>query len=223
MLVKPDKTPFVLPLRSSWEIIIQQTPASPFKKKKSGRNWEAQARFHRDFNALSPPKWRLHVWLCQLLICRQYVKVAHVSDFHGHHTKGEQIADKGAPFPFSAVVRTTASISQIISSTSKRFSLKGDCFTPFIKSPTLLMPRGTVSGYFSSCLFCSFHWGLVSKTRLYKEEAKFSSHTHTKKAHKYFWGTVVCVWGWGGGGGKEAVKWIEHLFYYYYSDPIQVL
>lgn len=33
------------------------------------------------------------------------------------------------------------SMSQIISSTSKRFSLKGDCFTPFIKSPSFLMPQ----------------------------------------------------------------------------------
>lgn len=31
------------------------------------------------------------------------------------------------------------SISQIISSTSKRFSLKGDCLAPFIKSPSFLM------------------------------------------------------------------------------------
>ena len=36
------------------------------------------------------------------------------------------------------------SISQIISSTSKRFSLKGDCFTPFIKSP-LFTPKGLSS------------------------------------------------------------------------------
>lgn len=126
MLVKSDKTAFVLVLRSSEKLSF-----NPFK----GRNWEAAAFSLRLF-ALSSLKWRLHVWLCQLLICRQYVKVAHVSDFHGHHTKGEQIADKGAPFPFSSVVRKTKSISQIISSTSKRFSLKGDCFTPFIKSPS---------------------------------------------------------------------------------------
>ncbi|KAI9530098.1 hypothetical protein NQZ68_004115 [Dissostichus eleginoides] len=35
---------------------------------------------------------------------KQYVKVARVSDFHGHPTKGEQIADKGEPFPFSSVL-----------------------------------------------------------------------------------------------------------------------
>lgn len=97
MLVKSDKTAFVLVLRSSEKLSF-----NPFK----GRNWEAAAFSLRLF-ALSSPKWRLHVWLCQLLICRQYLKVAHVSDFHGHHTKGEQIADKGAPFPFSGVVRTT--------------------------------------------------------------------------------------------------------------------
>lgn len=51
------------------------------------------------------------------------------------------------------------SISQIISSTSKRFSLKGDRFTPFIKSPPpfFFNAEGTVSGYFSSCLFCIIH------------------------------------------------------------------
>lgn len=85
-----------------WEVIIQP----PLK----GCNCEAAA-FSLRLCALSSPKWRLHVWLCQLLICRQYVKVAHVSDFHGHPTKGEQIADKGAPFPFSSVVRTTKKYS----------------------------------------------------------------------------------------------------------------
>lgn len=92
--------------------------------------------------------------------------MAHVSDFHGHHTKGEQIADKGAPFPFSAVVRTTASISQIISSTSKRFSLKGDCFTPFIKSPTLLMPRELSLVIFHRVYFVTLIEGLFPNVAL---------------------------------------------------------
>lgn len=183
MLVKSDKTAFVLPLRSSWEIIIQ----APFFWEKDPQ-LRSTGAFSPRLSALSSPKWRLHVWLCQLLICRQYVKVAHVSDFHGHHTKGEQIADKGAPFPFSAVVRTTASISQIISSTSKRFSLKGDCFTPFIKSPTLFNAEGTVSGYFSSCLFCNIHWGLVSKRGFTRRRLNSS---HTKSAQVLFWGVGV--------------------------------
>ncbi len=49
-------------------------------------------------SALSFEKWRLRVWLLELLICRLHVKVDHVSDFHGHCTKGEQIADKGGSF-----------------------------------------------------------------------------------------------------------------------------
>lgn len=37
----------------------------------------------------------------------------------------------------AALLGQPKSISQIISSTSKRFSLKGDCFTTFIKSPSI--------------------------------------------------------------------------------------
>lgn len=62
-------------------------------------------------SALSFEKWRLRVWLLELLICRLYVKVDHVSDFHGHCTKGEQIADKGVAFRFNSVVRTTEKYS----------------------------------------------------------------------------------------------------------------
>lgn len=75
MLVNSDKTAFVLPPRSSEKLSF-----NPLLK---GRDWEAAALSLR-LLALSSPKWRLHVWLCRLLICRQYVKVAHVSDFHGH-------------------------------------------------------------------------------------------------------------------------------------------
>lgn len=49
-------------------------------------------------SSLSFEKWRLRVWLLELLICRLHVKVDHVSDFHGLCTKGEQIADKGGSF-----------------------------------------------------------------------------------------------------------------------------
>lgn len=48
------------------------------------------------------------------------------------------------------------SISQIISSTSKRFSLKGDCFTPFIKSPSLLMPEELSLVIFHRVYFATF-------------------------------------------------------------------
>lgn len=46
MLVKSDKTAFVLPLRSSEKLSF-----NPFK----GRDWEAQTRFHCDF-PLCPPQ-----------------------------------------------------------------------------------------------------------------------------------------------------------------------
>lgn len=125
MLVKSDKTAFVLALRSSEKLSF-----NPFK----GRNWEAAAFSLRLF-ALSSPKWRLHVWLCQLLICRQYVKVAHVSDFHGHPTKGEQIADKGVPFPFSSVVRTTKKYFSDNKFYFKAFLTEGWLLHSFLLSP----------------------------------------------------------------------------------------
>ena len=98
MLVKSDKTAFVLIPRSS-----EKWSFSPLK----GGMEEKQSRSPLDSRFVLSPKWRLDVWLRRLLICRQYLKVAHVSDFHGHPTKGEQIADKGVPFLFSSVVRTT--------------------------------------------------------------------------------------------------------------------
>lgn len=153
MLVKSDKTAFVLALRSSKKLSF-----NPFK----GRNWEAAAFSLRLF-ALSSPKWRLHVWLCQLLICRQHVKVAHVSDFHGHPTKGEQIADKGAPFPFSGVVRTTKKYFWDNKFYFKAFLTEGWLPRSFLLSLPPFNAAGTVSAYFSSCLFCNIHWALVSK------------------------------------------------------------
>lgn len=57
--------------------------------------------------------------------------------------------------------------------------------------------EGTVSGYFSSCLFCNIHWGLVSKRGLQEEatlQASFFAVKKKKKkvaaqkAHKYFLG-----------------------------------
>lgn len=84
------------------------------------------------------------------------------------------------------------SISQIISSTSKRFSLKGDCFTPFIKSPSFLTPEELSLVIFHRVYFVTFIErlfpnGTYKRRLLSKALQPIKVHAHTKtreEAHK---------------------------------------
>ena len=88
------------------------------------------------------------------------------------------------------------SISQM-SSTSKRFSLKGDRFTPFIKSPPFHARRNHLFGCSPSCLFCNINGALV----LYTEPTRVR-YTPSPQKQQLCWGPQDV----GMNGGSRSVR-----------------
>ncbi len=111
-------------------------------------------------SALSFEKWRLRVWLLELLICRLHVKVDHVSDFTGIALKENKSLTKGVAFRFNSVVRTTEKYSS-----DNKFYFKASpiqlWLLQLLWSPPFSVRGDYLFGHFSPCLFCTIQMSLV--------------------------------------------------------------
>ena len=106
---------------------------------------------------LSVAQWRLQVWAARLLICRLHVKAAHVSNFCGHPSKGEQIADKGERFRFSGVVKATPKYSSYNKFHFKGFLIQRWLLRTFIKSGLFHSEESSVWLFFIVFIFHHSH------------------------------------------------------------------